>query len=88
MNKEIYKKLSKYKITRKNKIMFIEIPISNISRFLTDFIDYFNKTVDMIYIDNLVFRYDNIEHLLLFYGEDVDEYMDLVKEKWKWKKDI
>jgi hypothetical protein len=81
MNKEIYKKLSKYKITRKNKIMFIEIPISNISRFLTDFIDYFNKTVDMIYIDNLVFRYDNIEHLLLFYGEDVDEYMDLVKEK-------
>lgn len=81
MNKEIYKKLSKYKITRKNKMMFIEIPISNISRFLTDFIDYFNKTVDMIYIDNLVFRYDNIEHLLLFYGEDVDEYMDLVKEK-------
>lgn len=81
MNKEIYKKLSKYKITRKNKIMFIEIPISNISRFLTDFIDYFNKTVDMIYIDNLVFRYDNIEHLLMFYGEDVDEYMDLVKEK-------
>lgn len=81
MNKEIYKKLSKYKITRKNKIMFIEIPISNISRFLTDFIDYFNKTVDMIYIDNLVFRYDNIEHLLLFYGEDIDEYMDLVKEK-------
>lgn len=81
MNKEIYKKLSKYKITRKNKIMFIEIPISNIGRFLTDFIDYFNKTVDMIYIDNIVFRYDNIEHLLLFYGEDVDEYMDLVKEK-------
>lgn len=81
MNKEIYKKLSKYKITRKNKIMFIEIPISNIGRFLTDFIDYFNKTVDMIYIENIVFRYDNIEHLLLFYGEDVDEYMDLVKEK-------
>lgn len=81
MNKDIYNKLSKYKITRKNKIMFIEIPISNISRFLTDFIDYFNKTVDMIYIDNLVFRYDNIEHLLLFYGEDVDEYMDLVKER-------
>ena len=81
MNKDIYNKLSKYKITRKNKIMFIEIPISNISRFLTDFIYYFNKTVDMIYIDNLVFRYDNIEHLLLFYGEDVDEYMDLVKEK-------
>lgn len=81
MNTEIYNKLSKYKITRKNKIMFIEIPISNISRFLTDFIDYFNKTVDMIYIDNLVFRYDNIEHLLLFYGEDVDEYMYLVKEK-------
>lgn len=81
MNKDIYNKLSKYKITRKNKIMFIEIPISNISRFLTDFIDYFNKTVDMIYIDNLVFRYDNIEHLLLFYGEDVDEYMYLVKEK-------
>lgn len=81
MNKDIYNKLSKYKITRKNKIMFIEIPISNISRFLTDFIDYFNKAVDMIYIDNLVFRYDNIEHLLLFYGEDVDEYMDLFKEK-------
>ena len=81
MNKDIYNKLSKYKITRKNKMMFIEIPISNISRFLTDFIDYFNKAVDMIYIDNLVFRYDNIEHLLLFYGEDVDEYMDLFKEK-------
>lgn len=81
MNTEIYNKLSKYKITRKDGLMFIEIPISNISRFLTDFIDYFNKTVDMIYIDNLVFRYDNIEHLLLFYGEDIDEYIDLVKER-------
>lgn len=81
MNKEIYNKLSKYKMTRKDGLMFIEIPISNISRFLTDFVDYFNKTVDMIYIDNLVFRYDNIEHLLLFYNEDVDEYMDLVKER-------
>lgn len=81
MNKEIYNKLSKYKITRKDGLMFIEIPISNISRFLTDFVDYFNKTLDSIFIDHLIFRYDNIEHLLLFYGEDIDEYIDLVKER-------
>lgn len=81
MNTEIYNKLSKYKITRKDGLMFIEIPISNISRFLTDFVDYFNETLDSIFIDHLIFRYDNIEHLLLFYGEDIDEYMDLVKER-------
>lgn len=81
MNKEIYNKLSKYKIVRKYDIIMIEIPISNIGMFLTDFVDYFNKTLDSIFIDHLIFRYDNIEHLLLFYGEDVDEYMDLVKER-------
>lgn len=81
MNTEIYNKLSKYKITRKDGLMFIEIPISNIGRFLTVFVDYFNETLDSIFIDHLIFRYDNIEHLLLFYNEDVDEYMDLVKEK-------
>lgn len=81
MNTEIYNKLSKYKIVRKYDIIMIEIPISNIGMFLTDFVDYFNKTVDSVFIDHLIFRYDNIEHLLLFYGEDIDEYMDLVKEK-------
>lgn len=81
MNIEIYNKLSKYKIIRKYDIIMIEIPISNIGMFLTDFVDYFNKTLDSIFIDHLIFRYDNIEHLLLFYGEDVDEYMDLVKER-------
>ena len=81
MNTEIYNKLSKYKIVRKYDIIMIEIPISNIGIFLTDFVDYFNKTLDSIFIDHLIFRYDNIEHLLLFYGEDIDEYIDLVKEK-------
>lgn len=81
MNKDIYTKLSKYKIVKKNGLIMIYIPIANIEKFITDFFAYFDKTFESVFIDHLVLRFDDIEHLLCFYGEDVDEYTDLIQEE-------